>query len=102
MHFLLENSIRLTHQKKFVFSLIQDRPILDFCLNISECKTFLSVVEKLLVKAQKRYNHYRDVMDGGEATTRQQTLYMEAEENLEHLEGIKDSMKNFIRDYQKK
>lgn len=72
------------------------------CLNISECKTFLSVVEKLLVKAQKRYNHYRDVMDGGEATTRQQTLYMEAEENLEHLESIKDSMKNFIRDYQKK
>ena len=30
------------------------------CLNISECKTFLSVVEKLLVKAQKRYYHYRD------------------------------------------
>ena len=72
------------------------------CLNMGECKSFLPVVEKLLVKAQKRYDHYRDVMDTGEATTRQQTLYMEAEENLEHLEGIKDSMKNFIRDYQKK
>lgn len=72
------------------------------CLNISECKTFLPVVEKLLAKAQKRYNHYRDVMDGGEATTRQQTLYMEAEENLEHLEGIAKSMVNYIRDYQKK
>ena len=72
------------------------------CLNMGECKSFLPVVEKLLVKAQKRYDHYRDVMDTGEATTRQQTLYMEAEENIEHLEGIKDSMKNFIRDYQKK
>ena len=71
------------------------------CLNISECKTFLSVVEKLLVKAQKRYNHYRDVMDGGEATTRQQTLYMEAEENLENLESVKRTILTFLKEYQK-
>lgn len=71
------------------------------CLNMGECKSFLPVVEKLLVKAQKRYDHYRDVMDTGEATTRQQTLYMEAEENLENLESVQRTILTFLKEYQK-
>lgn len=69
------------------------------CLSASECKSLLPVVEKVLSKAEKRYEHFRDVMEGGEATTRQQTLYMEAEENKENLESMKTAMLNYIENY---
>lgn len=69
------------------------------CLTASECKSLLPVVEKVLAKAEKRYEHFRDVMDGGEATTRQQTLYMEAEENKYNLEYMKMAMLNYIDNY---
>lgn len=69
------------------------------CLSASECKSLLPVVEKVLAKAEKRYEHFRDVMDGGEATTRQQTLYMEAEENRNNLENMKIAMLNYIDDF---
>ena len=35
------------------------------------------------------------------ATTRQQTLYMEAEENLENLESVKRTILTFLKEYQK-
>ena len=69
------------------------------CLSASECKSLLPVVEKVLSKAEKRYEHFRYVMEGGEATTRQQTLYMEAEENKENLESMKTAMLNYIENY---
>lgn len=66
------------------------------CLNGGECKSMLPVVDKMVEKARKRYEHFRDVMDGGEATTRQQTLYMEAEEDYENLQHIRDMMHKYI------
>lgn len=69
------------------------------CLTANECKSLLPVVEKVLAKAEKRYEHFRDVMDVGEATTRQQTLYMEAEENKYNLEYMKMAMLNYIDNY---
>lgn len=69
------------------------------CLSASECKSLLPVVEKVLAKAEKRYEHFRDVMDGGEATNRQQTLFFEAEEDRDNLESTKNQMLKYIDYY---
>lgn len=45
-------------------------------------------LEKELVKAQKRYEKYLDIQESGEATTRQQTLFFEAEEKYNALERM--------------
>lgn len=45
-------------------------------------------LEKELVKAQKRYEKYLDIQESGEATTRQQTLFFEAEEKYNALDRM--------------
>lgn len=53
-------------------------------------------LEKELAKAQKKYEKYLDIQESGEATTRQQTLYFEAEEKYNALNSLVSQLKELI------
>lgn len=55
-------------------------------LRPEEAKVLAGLLQKAQKILQKKVDRYRGLMDGGEATERQQTILMESAEKLELLE----------------
>ena len=66
------------------------------CLEESDCRLLLKAVEKIATRAQKKYEKWRDIHDGGEMTTRQETTFMKAEETRDEADILFCNIKVFL------
>lgn len=57
-----------------------------FLLSPPEAKTLAGLLQKTRRELEKKIEKYRDIMDGGEATDRQQSIFFDSEEQLEVVE----------------
>lgn len=65
------------------------------CLTKEECELLLPVVKKAVKAAQKKYDKYKDIHEGGEATETQTDKLCQSEEVLETLKAVEHHM-NFL------
>ncbi len=65
------------------------------CLTIEEAVLIKPALIQLKDKIEKKYLKYKDIQDGGEATTLQQNLYIINEENLETMLNILTDIEDF-------
>ena len=66
------------------------------CLTMEECELLLPDLEASLKKSKKRYEKYKDIHEGGEATTRQQDLMIDAESKMNTLVAVINTMKELL------
>ena len=66
------------------------------CLNESDCKLLLKEAEKIAIRTQKNYEKWRDIHDGGEMTTRQETAFMNAEEARKDADILFSNIKAYL------
>ena len=57
-----------------------------FLLSPPEAKKLAGLLQKTRRELEKKIEKYRDIMDGGEATNRQQFIFFDSEEKLEVVE----------------
>ncbi len=67
------------------------------CLTMEECEQLLPDMEAALKKSEKRYEKYRDIHEGGEATTRQQDLMVDAESKMKTLKSVVSTIKELLK-----
>ena len=67
------------------------------CLTMEECEQLLPDMEVALKKSEKRYEKYRDIHEGGEATTRQQDLMVDAESKMKTLKSVVSTIKELLK-----
>jgi len=65
------------------------------CLTEEECRILLPTVEKALKNAQKKYEKYKDIQEGGEATEKQQDKLCQYEDEYECLAATVHHIKRF-------
>ena len=58
------------------------------CLDKDDCALVDGAVRRQLGILKKRVERHRDIIEGGEASSRQQTIYMNAVDKLESLQEI--------------
>lgn len=68
---------------------------MSLCLTEEECKLLLPTVEKALKNVEKKYEKYKDIQDGGEASEKQQDKLWQYESEYECLTAVLQQMKNF-------
>lgn len=66
------------------------------CLEKEDCQLILKAVQKIAISVQKNYEKWKDIHEGGEMTTRQETTFMEAEEKWETADVLFDNIKAFL------
>lgn len=66
------------------------------CLEKEDCQLLLNAAEKIAIRTQKNYEKWRDIHDGGEMTTRQETSFMKAEEAMEDANALLNNIKAFL------
>ena len=66
------------------------------CLDKEDCQLILKAVQKIAIRVQKNYEKWRDIHDGGEMTTRQETAFMKAEEARENADALVGNIKAFL------
>lgn len=66
------------------------------CLTEKECKLLLPTVEKALKTAKKKYEKYKDIQDGGEATEKQQDKLWQYEEEYDCLIAVDCQIRKYI------
>ena len=57
-------------------------------LTPNEARKFADILQKVRKELEKKVEKYRDILDGGEATERQQNLKFDYEDKLELVEGF--------------
>lgn len=67
------------------------------CLDYKEAMVLQKLLPKEIKKSKKRVEHYRDIQDGGDATERQQTLLVDAEEYDEMLDSLDRYLNIYIK-----
>ncbi len=66
------------------------------CLEESDCQLLLKAVQKIAILTRKNYKKWRDIHDGGEMTTRQETALMKAENTMENADELYGNIKAFL------
>lgn len=66
------------------------------CLDESDCQLILKAAEKIAIRARKNYEKWRDILDGGEMTARQETFLMKAEEARENADALVGNIKAYL------
>ena len=66
-------------------------------LTMEGCVQLLPDMEAALKKSEKRYEKYRDIHEGGEATTRQQDLMVDAESKVKTLTSVVNTIKELLK-----
>lgn len=66
------------------------------CLNESDCKLLLKAAEKIAIRTQKNYEKWRDIHDGGDMTTRQETAFVNAEETRDDADCLFSNINAFL------
>ena len=64
---------------------------------MEECEQLLPDMEAALKKSEKRYEKYRDIHEGGEATTRQQDLMIDAESKMKTLTAVVNTIYELLK-----
>ena len=67
------------------------------CLDAKECEMIMDAVGKSVGRRLKTYNYYKDLVDGGEATTKQQDKLVEAEENFDAIVNVHAVISEYIK-----
>ena len=57
-------------------------------LTPNEARKLADILQKVRKELKKKVEKYRDILDGGEATERQQNLKFDYEDKLELVEGF--------------
>ena len=57
-------------------------------LTPNEARKLAEILQKVRKELEKKVEKYRDILDGGEATERQQNLKFDYEDKLELVEGF--------------
>lgn len=57
-----------------------------FLLSPPEAETLATLLQKTRRELQKKWLKYRDILEGGDCTTRQQTILVDCEDKLELVE----------------
>ena len=76
---------------------MQSRWQFTLCLTADECKLLLPLFEKRLKEAEKKFEKYNDIHQGGEATERQEDLMMKYEEEMETMQQVVCAAKELIK-----
>ncbi len=69
------------------------------CLNVEECKQIFPALGSLIGRSLRTLNYYKEIQEGGEATTKQQDKLVEAQDRFETLISVRDSMVEYLRLY---
>lgn len=67
------------------------------CLTKDDCKLIYKTVCKVEARKKTRYEKYKDIQDGGEATERQQTLLFKAQDEWDAVKGFKSDIEEFLK-----
>lgn len=67
------------------------------CLTMEECEHLLPDLEAALKKSEKRYEKYKDIHEGGEATTRQEDLLIDAESKMDTLTAVVNTIYELLK-----
>ena len=67
------------------------------CLTQEECEQLLPDLEAALKKSEKRYEKYKDIHEGGEATTRQEDLLIDAESKMKTLTAVVNTIYELLK-----
>ena len=70
---------------------------LTLCLTSEDCKLLLPAFEKRLKEAEKKFEKYHDIHQGGEATEKQQDLMVKYEEEMETMRMVVKVAKELIK-----
>ena len=66
-------------------------------LSKDDAKILFTVAKKALSSAEKMYDKYQDILDGGEATDKEQDKYAEAEYRVRCLGEIVSQIEDLIK-----
>lgn len=66
------------------------------CLDWEECEMIMDAVGKSVGRRLKSYCYYKDLVESGEATSKQQDKYIEAEENYETILSVHDTICKYL------
>lgn len=66
------------------------------CLDKEDCEILLEAIEKETTKIMKKYSHYKDIVESGEASSKQQDKYVETQESFEKIENILNTVKQYL------
>ena len=69
---------------------------LTLCLTADEVKLLMPHFYKALKKSEAKYQKYKDIQDGGEATTAQQNALVKYEDEVAALESAIHAAKELI------
>lgn len=72
------------------------------CLDLKECEMIMDAVGKSVGRRLKSYEYYKDILEGGEATSKQEDKYAEAEENFDAILSVHETICRFVSIYKKK
>lgn len=62
-----------------------------------ECKILLPFFQKIHKELQAKYEKYKDIQEGGEATERQQNLLFKYENEAEKIDNVLSSIKDILK-----
>lgn len=67
------------------------------CLTPQDCKLLLPAFEKRLKEAEKKFEKYYDIHQGGEATEKQEDLLVKYEDEMETMRVVVHVAKELIK-----
>ena len=67
------------------------------CLEKEDCELLLKAIRSVIEKTRKTYFHYKDIQDAGEASSRQQTALMKAEEKYDRALDLLTNVEKFLK-----
>lgn len=67
------------------------------CLEKEDCEIVMQALGPLVGRYLKSYEYYKDIRDGGEATSKQLDKLVEAEEKFERIINIRNTIVNFVK-----
>lgn len=70
---------------------------LTLCLTPQDCKLLLPAFEKRLKEAEKKFEKYYDIHQGGEATEKQEDLLVKYEDEMETMRVVVHVAKGLIK-----
>lgn len=70
---------------------------LTLCLTSEDCKLLLPAFEKRLKEAEKKFEKYNDIHQGGEATEKQKDLMVKYEDEMDTMRVVVHVAKELIK-----
>ena len=67
------------------------------CLTPQDCKLLLPAFEKRLKEAEKKFEKYYDIHQGGEATDKQENLLVKYEDEMDTMRVVVHVAKELIK-----